>query len=223
MAESGFQHHRFLQTVGRGRLSADINWQSFICPPWKSYSISPGRASHLSDPGDSCPGQCHWVSQLKDTPAGSQSSPGTQPASCCALDARSTPCLSLGGNWAVPSSARHQEGPLELHTSLAAPSTVGSLPGHPGLSLDCRSQQHHLILICKTPQKHLQGNQDLPLYSCELYPFDFYLQEAVSSNLNMINSKGINVQHTKSLKYEPSCFGEKQNSRPFCFLFLPLQ
>lgn len=43
MAESGFQHHRFLQTVGRGRLSADINRQSFICLPWKSYSISPGE------------------------------------------------------------------------------------------------------------------------------------------------------------------------------------
>lgn len=161
MADSGFQHQRFLQIVERGRLSARINWQRFINLTQKSYSIYPGRASDLSAPGDPWPVQCHWVLTV---PTGCPTclvlSPGHQGAL--------TPLPDLGDDdLVIHSSAWHQEQhPWNAHQSWKLPNKVGSVPGHTGLSLDRRSQSTIWFLICKTPQKHLQGNRDLPLYFC---------------------------------------------------------
>lgn len=147
MANSGFQHLRFLQIVGRGRWWAHINCQRFLCLVWKLYSMYPGRASALSAPGDPWPVQCHWV-----LTAGSQSPPAAPPAFCCPLDVT---CLTLGVlTWFFYSSAWLQE---DCHWNCTPvwklPIRVGLLPGHTGLSLDHRSQQNNLTLDLKnTPE-----------------------------------------------------------------------
>lgn len=217
MANSGFQHLRFLQIVGRGRWWAHINCQRFLCLVWKLYSMYPGRASALSAPGHPWPVQCHWV-----LTAGSQSPPAAPPAFCCPLDVT---CLTLGVlTWFFTLSMAPGGLPLELHTSLEAPHQGGFIawaywaqfgPQITAEQFDSWFEKHPRN-ICKESKISLSA----PVNYIYL---TFTFKKAVSSNLSMINSKGINVQHTKSLKYEPSYFGEKQNSRPFCFLFLSLQ
>lgn len=160
MANSGFQHLRFLQIVGRGRWWAHINCQRFLCLVWKLYSMYPGRASALSAPGDPWPVLCHWV-----LTAGSQSPPAAPPAFCCPLDVT---CLTLGVlTWFFTA----QHGSRRIATGIAHQS--GSSPsgwvyclGILGSVWTTDHSRTIWLLIWKTPQKHLQGKQDLPLCSC---------------------------------------------------------
>lgn len=164
--------------------------------------------------------------QLKDNPAGSQSPPAAQAGLCCPLDIKEhSPAWPWGWWLGYPQLSKARGGlPLELHASLEAPQQGDFIAwaywAQFGLQITAQPFDswfaEHPRNICKETKISLST----PVNYIHL---TFIFKKAVSSYLNMINSKGINVQHTKSLKYKPSCFGEKQNSRPFCFLFLSLQ